>query len=202
MRALLLTLTVLTLAACDVTAPSTQSASMSVEAGDDTARSVHGQTLAAIRGGTARYHRVEQALADGYVPASPCVFQTDEDDNEVAAMGYHYVNFDLIEGAMPDDDRATVIDPSAPEILLYEPQRNGRLRLVGVEFMASAAGSDGIAPMLDGVVFADHTAEEDRHDIPFPHYDLHVWTWRHNPDGLFASHNPNVSCQYAPPADA
>jgi hypothetical protein len=26
---------------------------------------------------------------------------------------------------------------------------------------------------------------------------LHVWLWRHNPAGLFADWNPNVSCQFA-----
>lgn len=26
------------------------------------------------------------------------------------------------------------------------------------------------------------------------HYELHVWAWQGNPSGLFASWNPNVSC--------
>jgi hypothetical protein len=25
-------------------------------------------------------------------------------------------------------------------------------------------------------------------------YALHVWVWRHNPEGLFAETNPRVSC--------
>jgi len=27
-----------------------------------------------------------------------------------------------------------------------------------------------------------------------PHYDLHVWLFRDNPNGQFAPFNPNVSC--------
>jgi hypothetical protein len=27
-----------------------------------------------------------------------------------------------------------------------------------------------------------------------PHYDLHVWTWRVKPAGLFAAYNPNLIC--------
>jgi hypothetical protein len=26
------------------------------------------------------------------------------------------------------------------------------------------------------------------------HYDLHVWLWQHNPSGLFAPWNPDVTC--------
>jgi hypothetical protein len=26
---------------------------------------------------------------------------------------------------------------------------------------------------------------------------LHVWLWKHNPSGLFADWNPNVSCEFA-----
>jgi hypothetical protein len=200
MRTSLLLAALLTLAACDATTTETAMVTTTAAAADATEADVDSKTLAAIRRGTARYHRVERALDDGYVLASPCVFRTDDDGNEEAAMGYHYVNFGLIEGAMPGDDRPTVIDPGAPEILLYEPMKNGKLRLVGVEFMASAAGSDWTVPMLDGVAFDDHTADDPavRHGIPFPHYDLHVWTWRNNPDGMFMGHNPNVSCAFAP----
>ena len=27
-----------------------------------------------------------------------------------------------------------------------------------------------------------------------PHYDLHVWVWQPNPDGMFAIWNPKVTC--------
>jgi hypothetical protein len=27
-----------------------------------------------------------------------------------------------------------------------------------------------------------------------PHYDLHVWVWQANPEGIFAPFNPNVTC--------
>ncbi len=26
------------------------------------------------------------------------------------------------------------------------------------------------------------------------HYDLHVWLWKENPEGLFAEWNPDVTC--------
>jgi hypothetical protein len=29
-----------------------------------------------------------------------------------------------------------------------------------------------------------------------PHYELHMWLYRDNPNGLFAPFNPDVSCRY------
>jgi len=32
--------------------------------------------------------------------------------------------------------------------------------------------------------------------MPVPvHYDLHVWLYRENPDGMLAAFNPDVSCR-------
>ena len=199
MRTSLLLVGALALAACDATAPdpAASASTSAVGAHAATEADVDGRTLARSRRATARYQNVDRALADGYGPASPCVYLPDGDGNEVAAMGYHYANFDLVD---------PVVDPAAPEILLYEPMRNGKLRLVGVEFMVPASPDDEGAPTLDGVEFNAHLnppdpengIDGDTHGIPFPHYDLHVWTWRNNPDGMFKGHNPKVSCEYAP----
>jgi hypothetical protein len=29
---------------------------------------------------------------------------------------------------------------------------------------------------------------------PFPTYELHVWVWKHNPNGMYATTNPTMSC--------
>lgn len=28
-------------------------------------------------------------------------------------------------------------------------------------------------------------------------WGLHAWVWKHNPDGMFADWNPEVSCEFA-----
>lgn len=138
-----------------------------------------------IRSSTGAYEQVEAATADGYAPMSPCVASPD------GGMGFHYGKSALID--------ASVV-PTEPELLLYEPTADGSLRLVGVEYMVMApdwdASHDG-PPELLGEPFADHRAEEARHGIPFPHYDLHVWAWAPNPSGTFAPFNPHVSCEHA-----
>lgn len=129
-----------------------------------------GAELARVRAATARYHDVEMALADGYAPASPCV----EDAGGAGAMGYHYVNVGLVGQ----------LDAAQPQALLYHPAPNGRLRLVGVEYLSPVGGE------LFGQRFADASPLG-------PETALHVWLWQANPAGMFAAYNPNLSCPSA-----
>ena len=121
--------------------------------------------LATVRNATAKYHDVENALADGFVADPVCVAAPG-----LGAMGIHYVNY------------GRVMDPSInleePEILLYEPSENG-LKLVGVEYMFAIGAPDADvpdpappAPVLFGQVF-DGPMLGHGPGQP-PHYDLHV----------------------------
>lgn len=133
--------------------------------------------LATFRRATARYHRVEAAIADGFVQILPC--QANPDGR--GALGIPYARLDRFD---------TVIDLAKPEILFYEPRRNGELRLVGGEpVVPIEAWPDDDPPSLFGREF--HRNEE--HGL----YGLHMWIWRPSPDGVFSFWNANVSCQFA-----
>lgn len=145
------------------------------------------RSLAQVRAATARYHDVSVAEAAGYVPVSPCV-----EEPGLGAMGIHYLNHDLLVDG--------VLDPAAPELLLYLPNEHGRLRLVGVEYLQVDAdqdlATDDDRPWLFGVPF---DGPMDGHGPGEPvHYDLHVWIWSHNPAGTFAAWNPALSCPAVP----
>ncbi len=174
----------LVLAACDAAAPSSASDALEAEA-TPTADARHGtRGLSAVRRATARYHRVDRAVADGWgaVAVSECV-----EHPVLGGMGHHYVHLGhLFDGG--------ALDPATPEALLYEPQKNGRLRLVAVEYIVSfddesRPGDGGTAPELFGQTF--HPSE------PAGGWALHVWAWRHNPAGMFEDFNPRVSCEHA-----
>ncbi len=123
----------------------------------------------------AKYQDVGRALADGYEPMGGCV-----EVPGLGGMGVHYVNFGLMD---------TVVDQSHPEALLYVPAGDG-FELVAFEYFAVYIGQS--APILFG-----HPMDGPMpgHEEGMPdHYDLHVWLWEHNPDGLFAPFNPNISC--------
>lgn len=145
--------------------------------------------VSVVRHATAQYRNVRNAESDGYGPFLGCVSGPD-----VGAMGVHYVNGDFLEDGE--------LDPRHPEALIYEPQPDGRLRLVGVEYITFAEGWDATheaAPVLEGQVL-NYTGEPNRYRIP-AHYELHVWAWRNNPLGTFSNWNSRVSCAtFQPPA--
>ena len=82
--------------------------------GDDLGSSVNRQ-LAAARAATAKYHDVNQALADGYTDLGPNPFE----DNEL-----EFVNFALVNCTLD------VLQPQALSYMLF----GNELRLVGVEY--------------------------------------------------------------------
>jgi hypothetical protein len=138
--------------------------------------------LALARSGTAPFHRLSTAEAAGYSQVSPCIA------GPGGAMGFHFARADLYGDG--------IVRPDEPEVLMYAPAPNGRMRLIGVEYQVFAAAWDPAhsePPSLFGQTFEDHRAEGSTHGLP-PHYELHAWVWRHNPAGMFAPFNPDVSC--------
>jgi hypothetical protein len=126
----------------------------------------------------------ESAEAAGYAPFLGCV----SGGGEAGAMGLHYVNFGLVGDGK--------LDPAQPEALVYE-KRNGRLRLVAVEYIVDVDAwhkHDQLPPALMGQVFT-YNSSPNRYGIPAPFYALHVWAWRENPHGTFVDWNPVVSCE-------
>jgi len=102
------------------------------------------------------------------------------------------------------DGTGTHTDFLRPGILIYEPQADGSLELVAVENLVfwkswHAAGNEA-RPSFHGVgydMMADDpaTALDEAHLFE-PHYDLHVWLYRHNPAGVFSQFNPDVTCRH------
>jgi hypothetical protein len=129
-----------------------------------------------------RFQDVAVAVAEGYGPI-PCA-----SGHDGGGMGIHYVNGDYLT----NDDNA--IDVARPEALMYEPQADGSLELVGVEYLTFAGPA-----ALHGHLF-NFSGTPNRYGLD-AFYELHVWAWRDNPTGMFADMNPTVSCD-ATPLDA
>ncbi|GGC18339.1 hypothetical protein [Cellulomonas carbonis] len=140
-------------------------------------RAAVGGLVAEVRRATAQYRDVQVALDAGYVPVSGCETSPD------GGMGIHYLNPGLVAPGAP-------VDPATPQILLYGPDAEGGLRLLGVEYWQPAVGQP--TPVLGGRPF-DGPMPGHSPDMPV-HYDLHVWTEVANPDGVFAAWNPHVTC--------
>lgn len=138
--------------------------------------------LARVRAATAAFHNEALAVAGGYQRTDECVASPD------GGMGYHYAH----PARIADD----VIDKDKPELLLYAPAAGGERRLVAVEYFKADAdqdlSTDGDRPSLFGQPF-DGPMPGHSSDMPV-HYDLHLWVWRSNPEGVFSPFNPRVSC--------
>jgi hypothetical protein len=139
--------------------------------------------LADLRRATARYHRFEAAVAAGHdvLVVHPETGARCLEHPALGGMGRHYLDLDLLDSEL---------DVSQPEVLIYEPERNGRLRLVAVEYLVpfSEVGQEEPAPELFGQALVPNEV--------FGVWALHVWHMKHNPLGIFADWHPEVSCEF------
>ena len=135
-----------------------------------------------VRTATERFRDPAVAEAEGYHLMFGCV-----SGDEFGAMGLHYVNGALIGDA--------VLDPTRPEIVIYEPMPSGQVRLVGADFLVFKDVWDAAhpaAPQLMGQLLHLFDAPN-RFGLP-AFYTLHVWAWKENPNGTFTNWHPHVSC--------
>ncbi len=141
-----------------------------------------GALVKVVRENTERFKDVAVAEAEGYSLQFGCVSGPDS-----GAMGLHYVNFPFVLDG--------VIDPTKPEIVIYEPQPNGQLKLIGADFLVLADAWNAKhagPPEMMGQLF--HLFEApNRFGLP-AFYTLHVWAWKESPTGSFVNWHQNVSC--------
>ena len=140
------------------------------------------ELVSIVREATERFQDVEVAKAAGYQLQFGCVSGPDS-----GAMGMHFVNGPLVMDGE--------IDPSRPEIVIYEPKPNGKLKLIGADFLVLADAwnaKHSSPPELKGQLF--HLFEApNRFGLP-AFYTLHVWAWKDNPTGTFVNWHSKVSC--------
>jgi hypothetical protein len=136
--------------------------------------------IAQLRRLVARFHDFDAAVHAGWATQiTPCL-----EAPGLGAMGFHYGNLGYIQDG-------GVVDLLQPELLLYEPEKSGKLRFVGVEYIIPFADHPATAapPTLLGQAFAQ---------VPeFGVWGLHIYVGRENPSGIFAPWNPKVSCEHA-----
>ena len=148
----------------------------------DHASANDGALIKIVREATDRFQDVEVAKAEGYQLQFGCVSGSDS-----GAMGMHFVN-----GSLVGDGE---IDATHPEIVIYEPLPNGKLTLVGADYLVLADAwnaKHAAPPELMGQLF--HLFEApNRFGLP-SFYTLHVWAWKDNPTGAFVNWHQNISC--------
>lgn len=116
---------------------------------------------------TARYNNFDNAINDGYVDINVIVPE----------MGYHYLKVDNLDATFEFDK---------PEILVYNREENGRMKLVAVEYAVPISLSPNAPP-------SGFTGTGDRWAVyQGVLWTLHAWIWEYNPAGIFNPTNPLV----------
>ena len=115
---------------------------------------------------TAKYNDFDQAIAAGYVDINVIVPE----------MGYHYLKMDNLNATFEYDK---------PEILVYNKEENGRMKLVALEYAVPISLSAN-AP-------SGFTGDNDHWSVyQGVLWTLHAWIWEYNPDGVFNATNPLI----------
>lgn len=161
----------------DAAGPETRDQAVLAPAGDidyATASPTIREKLDNLRKRLAPFHRFQAAVDAGWsTQLTGCLT-----DPQLGGMGFHYAKAEILDG---------VARVKEPEALLYEPQPDGKLRLVAVEYIIPfGAWTRSHPPQLLGQNFK-------RNEV-FGVWALHIWLFRHNPSGRFADWNPHVHC--------
>lgn len=145
---------------------------------------------------SARYHRLSVAQAD-YPVLFVVPVLTNPDgcisDQTAGGMGYHYV------GKFPIDDQVNYLEP---ELLVFAPDKGPHNRPDGAT-RSRFAGFEWFIPY--STMWPENGTPPSSADLglaidpPIPFqpsrfggWMFHIWTWEHNPDGMFANWNPAV----------
>lgn len=131
--------------------------------------------IAALRAAIDRFKDVEAAKAAGWSNQFPAGCM----DSAEGAMGYHYLNESLVDGE---------VALLKPELLIYEAQADGSLELVAVEYIVPF---DQWTAEVPPTLLDQQFGRTEKFGI----YALHIWAWRDNPSGTFASWNATVTCE-------
>ena len=143
-----------------------------------TSNSELSRDLNTLKAATTRYHDFNAAQADGYTTELTMCME----DSTLGGMGFHQAKASLINGS---------VAVATPQVLLYEPQADGSVQLVAVEYIIpyTLHSRSATPPVLFGQQFKQNDT--------FQLWGLHAWVWRVNPSGMFADWNPNVNCHAA-----
>lgn len=152
-------------------------------AGNSLVNTKYADEINFARENASKYYNIETALQEGYEQLFECTV----DATGKRAMGVHFINT-----AYAGDGKLRL---DQPDVLMYEPQQNGSMQLVAMEYIVFEKDLQGKSqPEFFGRKLTRKSAVGVHPVDPF--FEIHLWNWRHNPAGLFADWNALASCEY------
>ncbi|HMA25247.1 MAG TPA: hypothetical protein VKP00_14660, partial [Gemmatimonadaceae bacterium] len=100
------------------------------------------------------------------------------------AMGVHFINMGLV---------GPKLDSTKPQVLLYEIVGD-KLVLTGAEWFVPTELAKTPPTVLGHKLMGPMEGHAPIMPAELHHWDLHVWLWKNNPNGMFSPTNSAVKC--------
>ena len=144
----------------------------------------------AVRKALDKYKDPVAAVRDGYYSTVGCVdfpaggTEHGSMEYKPGAMGVHFINMALV---------GPKLDSTKPQVLLYEPVGD-KLVLTGAEWFVPTEVSKTPPTILGHQLMGPMEGHAPIMPAELHHWDLHVWLWKDNPNGMFSATNSAVKC--------
>ena len=146
--------------------------------------------LTAVRAALDKYKDPIVAVHDGYYSTVGCVdfpgggMEHGAMEYKPGAMGVHFINMALV---------GPKLDSTKPQVLLYEPVGD-KLVLTGAEWFVPTQLAKTPPTILGHQLMGPMEGHAPIMPAELHHWDLHVWLYKNNPNGMFSATNPAVKC--------
>ena len=150
--------------------------------------------IASVRAALDKYKDPVAAIRDGYLSTVGCIDfpggTTEHGEKGMSmnykpgAMGVHFINMALV---------GPKLDSTKPQVLLYEPVGD-KLVLTGAEWFVPTQLAKTPPTILGHQLMGPMEGHAPIMPAELHHWDLHVWLYKNNPNGMFSATNPAVKC--------
>ena len=146
--------------------------------------------ISAVRKALDKYKDPIAAVRDGYYSSVGCVdfpgggSEHGSMEYKPGAMGVHFINMALV---------GPKLDSTKPQVLLYEPVGD-KLVLTGAEWFVPTELAKTPPTVLGHQLMGPMEGHAPIMPAELHHWDLHVWLWKDNPNGMFSPTNSAVKC--------
>jgi len=146
--------------------------------------------LNTVKAALDKYKDPIAAVRDGYLSTVGCVdFPAGGTEHgameyKPGAMGVHFINMSYV---------SPKLDSTKPQVLLYEPVGD-KLVLTGAEWFVPTALAKTPPTILGHQLMGPMEGHAPIMPADLHHWDLHVWLYKNNPNGMFSPTNSAVKC--------
>jgi hypothetical protein len=146
--------------------------------------------ITAVRKALDKYKDPIVAVRDGYYSTVGCVdfpaggTEHGSMEYKPGAMGVHFINMSYV---------SPKLDSTKPQVLLYEPVGE-KLELVGAEWFVPTEVSKTAPTILGHQLMGPMEGHAPIMPPELHHWDMHVWLFKDNPNGMFSPTNSAVKC--------